>query len=149
MADLTSDPAITVCFVVTIDGHDLGAFTSCDGLGCDVAIEKFEEGGNPFFVHQLPGRLSYTNIKLTRPINRDSEKVAAWFATMGVVVKRSTAHIVAMTLEGDRVAAWNLTGVIPVRWSGPRFDVDSPKVATESVELAHHGFALDPAGSRR
>lgn len=148
MADLTSDPAITVCFIVTIDGHDLGAFTSCDGLGCDVAIEKFEEGGNPFFVHQLPGRLSYTNIKLTRPINRDSEKVAAWFASMAVAVTPTNAHIAAMTVEGRRVATWNLAGVIPVRWTGPQFNVDGPKVATETVELAHHGFALDPVRSR-
>lgn len=146
MADLVSDPAVSICFIVKVDGHELGAFTSCDGLGCEVAVEKFEEGGNPFFVHQLPGRLTYTNVKLTRPINGDSEKVAAWFAGMAVEVRRSNAHIVAMTLEGKRVAAWNLTGVIPVRWTGPTFGVDSAKVATETVELAHHGFTLDPTG---
>ncbi|HKE97848.1 MAG TPA: phage tail protein, partial [Actinomycetes bacterium] len=31
-------------------------------------------------------------------------------------------------------------GVFPVRWQGPALNVDSPKVATESLELAHHGF---------
>lgn len=147
MPDLTSDPAITVCFIVTVDGRELGAFTSCDGLGCDVVVEQFEEGGNPFFVHQLPGRLKYSNVKLTRPINRDTEKVAAWFASMAVAVTRTNAHIVAMTAEGRRVAAWNLTGVIPVKWTGPQFGVDSAKVATETIELAHHGFVLDPVGS--
>jgi len=147
MPDLTTDPAVTVCFVVTVDGRDLGAFTSCDGLGCQVLVQEFEEGGNPFFVHQLAGRLKYTNIKLTRPINRDSEKVAAWFASMAVSVGRATAHIVAMTAEGRRVAAWSLAGVIPVRWTGPQFGVDGAKVATETVELAHHGFVLDPPGS--
>ena len=35
---------------------------------------------------------------------------------------------------------WTLTGVIPVRWTGPSLSVDSPKVATETLELAHHGF---------
>ena len=27
-----------------------------------------------------------------------------------------------------------------VRWSGPSLNLDSPKVATETVEIAHHGF---------
>jgi hypothetical protein len=31
-----------------------------------------------------------------------------------------------------------------VRWSGPQLSPDSPKVATETLELAHHGF-LSPA----
>jgi hypothetical protein len=27
-----------------------------------------------------------------------------------------------------------------VRWTGPQMSVDSPKLATETLELAHHGF---------
>ena len=34
------------------------------------------------FVHQLPGRIKYTNVKLTRPVNADTAKIAAWFASM-------------------------------------------------------------------
>ncbi len=147
MADLTSDPAVTVCFKVRIDNHDLGAFTQCDGLGCEVVIEQREEGGNNLFVHQLPGRIKYTNVKLTRPVNRETEKVARWFASMATGVKRTGAEIVAMTQDGTKVAQWSLTGVIPVKWTGPQFSVDSPKVATESLEIAHHGF-LAGAGSR-
>ena len=30
--------------------------------------------------------------------------------------------------------------MIPVRWTGPSLNPESPKVATETVELAHHGF---------
>jgi hypothetical protein len=32
--------------------------------------------------------------------------------------------------------------VVPVRWTGPSLNPDSPKVATETVEIAHHGFLL-------
>lgn len=151
MADVTSDPAVTVCFKVVVhggsdpQGHDLGAFTSCDGLGCEVVVEQREEGGNQSFVHQLPGRLKYTNVKLTRPINADTEKLAAWFAGMATKVQRRSAQIVAMTNDGKEVASWSLLDVIPVRWTGPQLNVDSPKVATETLELAHHGF-IPPAG---
>lgn len=146
MPDVLSDPAITVCFTVKIDGQDLGAFSQCDGLACEVAIEQREEGGNNLFVHQLPGRMKYTNIKLTRPINGDTEKVARWLAGMTNEVKRTNAEIAALTAEGKTVAKWSFMGVIPVKWTGPQLSVDSPKVATESLELAHHGF-LGPAGT--
>ncbi|GHJ45267.1 phage tail protein [Catellatospora sp. TT07R-123] len=139
-APSTPDPAVAVCFWVKVDGRDLGAFTACDGIGCEVVIEQREEGGNNSFVHQLPGRIKYTNIKLTRPVDADTKKIAVWFAGFGGVVQRTTATIQAMTADGTIVYAWHLTGVIPVRWTGPSLSVDSAKVATETLELAHHGF---------
>ena len=32
------DPAVTVCFAVSIDDKDLGTFNSCEGLGVEVVI---------------------------------------------------------------------------------------------------------------
>lgn len=136
----TDDPAVTVCFSVEIDGHDLGAFTACDGLGCEVVIEQREEGGNNGFVHQLPGRIKYTNLKLTRAVNPDTAKVASWFAGMSGGVKRTTARVTARTVVGTQVWTWTLAGVIPVRWTGPQLSAETAKVATETLELAHHGF---------
>lgn len=140
MADTVSDPAVSVCFTLRVDGQDLGAFMSCEGLSLEVQVEQREEGGNNAFIHQLPGRIKYTNIKFTRPINADSGKVRNWLASMNGGVKRTTAEIVAMSSDGKPVATWGLAGVIPVKWQGPSFNLDSPKVATETLELAHHGF---------
>ncbi len=135
-----SDPGLSVCFAVQIDGNDLGTFNSCEGLGCEVVIEQREEGGNNAFVWQLPSRLKYTNVKFTRPLGADTAKVAKWFASMTGGVKRRTATIKVMSGDGKVVATWELEGVVPVRWSGPSLNLDSPKVATETVEIAHHGF---------
>lgn len=137
----TDDPAITVAFAVTVDGIELGSFNSCDGLGIEVVIEQREEGGNNTFVHQLPTRLKYPNIKLSRPLTSETEKVAQWFQSMSTGVTRKTGQIVAMRADGSVVARWGLTGVVPVRWSGPSLNPDSPKVATETIEIAYHGFA--------
>ena len=135
-----SDPGLSVCFAVKIDDNDLGTFNSCEGLGCEVVIEQREEGGNNAFVWQLPSRLKYTNVKFTRPLGADTAKVAKWFASMTAGVKRRTATIQVMSGDGTVVATWALDGVVPVRWSGPSLNLDSPKVATETVEIAHHGF---------
>jgi phage tail-like protein len=91
-------------------------------------------------VHQLPGRIKYTNVKLTRPVNSDTVKIASWFASMNGAVKRTQAEIIAKNHDANPVFTWTLAGVIPVRWTGPSLSVDSPKVATETLELAHHGF---------
>jgi phage tail-like protein len=135
-----SDPGLSVCFAVKIDDNDLGTFNSCEGLGCEVVIEQREEGGNNAFVWQLPTRLKYTNVKFTRPLGADTAKVAQWFASMTGGVTRKTATIQVMSGDGKVVATWQLNGVVPVRWSGPSLNLDSPKVATETVEIAHHGF---------
>lgn len=132
--------AVAVAFVVKIDDQDLGAFNSCDGLGCEVVIEQREEGGNNGHVWQLPTRMKFSNIKLSRPVTVESAKLMRWFSGMASGLRRKTATIEARTLEGTVIAKWGLLDVIPVRWTGPQLSPDSPKVATETLELAHHGF---------
>ncbi|MFI0901681.1 phage tail protein [Streptomyces sp. NPDC020983] len=139
---VTDDPAVSVCFVVTVDGIELGSFNTCDGLGCEVVLETREEGGNNSLSWQLPTRLRYSNVKLSRPLTRDTEKVAKWFASMTTGIKRRTAHIEARTADGHVVAQWGLLEVVPVRWSGPSFSPESPKVAVETIEIAHHGYVM-------
>jgi phage tail-like protein len=143
MADLTADPALSVRFKVNVDGCDLGAFTKVEGLGCEVTVEQREEGGNNGFVYQLPGRIKYSNVKLTRAVTSDGARLLAqWFAKMAKHgIERTTAHIVALSTDGEKeIWEWTLSDVIPVRWQGPSLSADSPQVATETLELAHHGF---------
>jgi phage tail-like protein len=125
---------------VTIGEKELGTFSSCEGLGVEVVLEQREEGGFNGHVWQLPTRLKYTNIKLSRPLGEESKKIAAWFGSMTRGVERRTATITARNALNEDVATWNLSGVVPVRWTGPSLNVDSPKVATETLEIAHHGF---------
>jgi len=141
-----TDPVVTVCFRVIVDGVDVGNFTTCAGLGCEVAVEAREEGGNNGFIYQLPGRMKFTNVKFTRPVNNDSGNIAAWMASMVGNIQRRTATIQALSPDGDIVCSWSLDRVIPVKWTGPSFGVDGPKVATETLELAHHGFVYSGGG---
>jgi phage tail-like protein len=103
-------------------------------------MEQREEGGNNGIVWQLPTRIRYSNVKLSRPVTKDSNKITRWFSSMASGTKRKTATIEAKTLEGTVIASWALVDVVPVRWSGPQLSAESPKVATETLELAHHGF---------
>lgn len=144
MAD--HDPAVSVCFVVKIDDVNLGAFNGCQGLGCEVVVEQRQEGGNNGYVWQLPSRITYPTITLSRPLTEDTAQVAQWFSGVVTGVSRKTATIQAMRADGTVVAEWGLLDVVPVRWTGPTLDPDSPGVATETVEIAHHGFLDSGSG---
>ena len=136
------DLALAIYFTVEVGGTDLGGWTKCEGLGAEVVLEQREEGGNNGFVWQLPTRIKYTNIKLTRAVNADTKLIAKWFTDMGQGVERTTGRIEAQTGDGQKVLTYSLVGVFPVRWTGPSLTVESAKVATETLELAHNGFTV-------
>ena len=136
-----NDPAVSIRFHLKVDQLAIGWWNSFEGLGMETAVMQLEEGGNNAFVHQLPTRLKYSNIKLSRPINEDSHKVATWFMDIAKVVKRGhNASIKAVDGLNKTIAEWHLVDVVPVRWTGPTFNVESPKMAMETLEMAFHGF---------
>ncbi|MEV7090544.1 phage tail protein [Streptomyces sp. NPDC093085] len=134
------DPGSTIFFRLTIDGESLGSFNGCEGLSSQVEIEHRQEGGNNGFVWALPTRVTYSTITLTRPLTADTKKVAAWISSVTTGIKRPTGQIAALRADGSEVAQWGLLDVLPVSWRGPRLDPESPSVATEVLEIAHHGF---------
>jgi len=136
-----AEHGLTLRFKVIIDGYgSLGNFGKCEGLTMEYSVHEYKEGGQNGFVHKFPGRASYPNIKLTRPIDSDSALVAGWLASIQGAVQRQTAQIAILDADGAVVTAWNLADAYLVKWSGPTLDVGSNSVAMETLELAHNGF---------
>ncbi|GAA1847252.1 phage tail protein [Agromyces salentinus] len=135
--------AVGVSYIVKIDGESLGEFASCEGLGVEVVLESREEGGNNSFVWQLPTRLKFSNVKLSRPVGKGtSGPILAWISKAPSLTP-SSAEIQAQNSFGEKIATWYLQRVVPVRWTGPSLTADQPKVLTETLELAHHGIDAD------
>ncbi|WP_020673168.1 phage tail protein [Amycolatopsis nigrescens] len=132
--------ASSVFFRLTIGGDDLGAFHTCTGLGAQVEIEQFTEGGNNGFTWQLPSRVSWTNITLTRPVTADTTKVARWLDQIVRRVERKNGEIVALQPNLTVIARWQVLGIVPVSWQGPSFDPSTAQAAVESLEIAHEGL---------
>jgi phage tail-like protein len=127
---------------VTLDDQtDLGSWTKCEGLTVEYEIQEVKEGGNNEYIHRFPGRIKHQNLKLTRPIDQDTQKVADWLASVASDPRRSTAEIAILDGGGGTVAKWRLQGIYPVRWSGPTLDTGTNAVALEVLELVHNGFA--------
>src|SRR5437764_78401 len=91
MADEHKPTAQSLRFRVKLDGGaDLGNWSKCDGLAVEYDVFEYKEGGENAYVHRIPGRAKYQNIKLTRPINKDSKKVTDWIARLQLEVRRQT-----------------------------------------------------------
>ncbi len=135
-----ADPGQSNRFKVMIDSLPLGTFSKCEGLKATYDIKSYEEGGENGYVHQLPGRVKYENITLTRPIDGQSKEVAAWFASFRVAVRRANASITVMDAAGEGIMDWALSGVVPVSWSAGAVDVGANSVVTETLVLSHEGF---------
>jgi phage tail-like protein len=132
--------ATSVFFRLTIGGDDLGAFHTCDGMGAQMEVEQFSEGGNNGFVWQLPSRISWSNITMTRPVGADSGKVLAWMNKVLGKVERKNGEIVALQPDLTPIARWQVLGIVPIRWQGPSFDPSSSQAAKETLEFAHEGL---------
>jgi phage tail-like protein len=132
--------ASTVYFQLTIAGNSLGNFHTCSGMGAQIEMEEHREGGNNAFAWQLPSRITWTNITLTRPVTADTSKVAAWLARIIRRVEPQDGEIVALEPDLSRIASWQMLGIVPVRWSGPSFDPANPQPAVETLEIAHQGL---------
>jgi phage tail-like protein len=139
-----TNPANTLRFNVVIDGQDLGSFTALDGLSAEYEVRTYPEGGENGFVHQLPGRLKYGNIKLSRPVDLYSKALGVWFRLLakGIGTRRHTATVVAFNDNSEPVAEWTFMDVWPVRYTGPSLSAETSKVAIETFEFAHAGLLL-------
>jgi phage tail-like protein len=145
---LADDVGAGFRFELTIDGVDIGSFSSCEGLAAEYEVTTFEEGGENGYEHRLRGALRYTPIRLSRPIDTRSQNnagsLASWFSSLRDEGSRTkstkTAAITARAPDGTVLARWSLLDAYPFRWTGPSFSVDGSAIVTETLELAHHGF---------
>lgn len=127
-------------FSVELDAVKVGTFSACEGLTAEYEVQEVKEGGNNDFVHRFPGRVKYTNIKLSRAVDQSSQALATWFSTRQTAASFSTAKITLLDETAKALATWKLAGVWPVKYTGPQLNAATNGVATESLELAHHGF---------
>lgn len=132
------EPALTLFYKVTIDGFiPLGTWNKIEGLGYHYQVTDYREGGVNAYTHKIIGPVTYDNVRLSRPINGDSDLVQLWLSGNLIKIVPQTMSITALDSEGNDVTTWNLSGVVPVKWQGPSLDINSNQIAMETLELAY------------
>ena len=140
-------------FVFSIDGIEIGHFMEVSGLSVSIEDEKIIEGGQNEFVRRVPGRMTWPNLVLKRGVT-SSDALFNWFRQSSGEgfsgqqnrLTRRTGHLTLLGgLSGnrrERIREWAFYEAFPVKWSGPTFAASGKDVATETLEIAHHGFRV-------
>jgi phage tail-like protein len=120
-----------------------GAFQSATGLGADLEVMAYPEGGLNDFVHQLPVRHSWSRITLKQGIVRDAT-LWQWYrvGTTQSLGARRDGSIVLLDQGGTRVMAWEFRGGLAAKWVGPDMNAMESGIVTESLEIVHQGLTL-------
>jgi len=154
---MIEDPLPSYRFIVTLDPADAhlppaqaallplmpcGAFSEVRGLGGDLEVTPYAEGGANGYTHQLPVRHSWQRITLRRGVVR--EPGLWWWYQQGLsnsLGARRDGAIILMTPLGTPAVAWCFYGGLAAKWSGPELTATQNAVAVESLEIAHEGIS--------
>ena len=136
-----TDYGLVMRFDVVVDGIELGAWSSCDGLKVEFGLKKIKVGGNNECEVFLPDRIHYPNLVLKRAMSsKDSGKVMSWLRSMIDATDGGTATITLRDRNNATVSDWTFANVRPWSWKGPTLTATGKEVATEILELVHEGF---------
>jgi phage tail-like protein len=135
------DPLGELTFKIEVGGKTIGRFAECSGLAVSYDVTEYAEGGNNEYVHQLRGRVRYPNVTLRRGVTYE-DALLRWFYETEAPSQRPTVTITLLDPTGRTVVRhFALTGAQPIRWTGPSANAGGTAAATESLEIAHVGFA--------
>jgi len=129
-------------FVVHLQAGDweyAGTFSELSGLGAEVEVYTYEEGGANDFTWKLPKQVKYPNLVLKYGMT-DNSTLEEWIARFLTDGKRGTVRISTLSsFKAPAKTRWTFKDAWPVKWSGPTFSATQNQVALETLEIAHHG----------
>ena len=139
MAANVGEFTVSIYFTFEVEGMDFGQFTRMEGFSITNDHEIRQTASQGEFMHVFPGRIRYSNLKLSRPLSPLSKKFISWMHSIGGNMGR-VGVLKALNPDQSELVAWSLEGVLPVSWTGPNYDISSPEVAMETLEFAYRGI---------
>jgi phage tail-like protein len=133
--------ALEHCFLVYLgDNQLLGTFLEASGLAVEYEMYEYAEGGNNLYTHHLKGRLKWPNLTLKSGLTNQST-LLQWVLGQGSLSGPQSLSVVFTTANGQPLRTFGFANAVPVRWTGPSANIGANAVATESLEIAHHGLS--------
>lgn len=130
-------------FTVDIVGVTNAGFSEVSGLGVEIGVIEYREGGDAVSsVRKLPGLAKYPNITLKRGLTSDHR---LWDWMRQVIqgnVQRATIMITLLDDQRQPVVRWKVREAWIMKYEGPTLNAKGNEIAIESVEIAHEGIDL-------
>jgi phage tail-like protein len=135
-----SDPFLGFGFELQAEGLVIGSFSEVSGLGAEIDIEEYREGGVNDFVHKLPKNTKYGNLVFRRGMT-NSTVLYDWYKKVANgKIERRQITITLLDTQKSPLKNWSFKNAFPVKWNGPDLKSDGNAIAIESVEMAHQGL---------
>jgi len=129
------DPYLNFRFRVEIAGIQQAGFMECTGLGSQVEVVEYREGGDAANVRKLAGRVSYPDITLKWGVT-DSTALYQWH--LNVIkgqLQRQDGAVILLDAQGNERIRWNFYNAWPSKWTGPTLYAKGHDVAIEELTL--------------
>ena len=153
---LLFDPLPKYRFIVTLDPGDAylpaaqaalvalvanGAFQEVTGLGAQLEVTSYAEGGRNDSVHQLPLRHSWNRLTLRLGLILDPG-LWSWYQAglSGSLGARRDGSVLLLNASGIPAVSWAFHGGLAAKWTGPDLHAEQNAVAIEALEIAHEGL---------
>jgi phage tail-like protein len=136
------DPVGELRFRVSLGdvaGKKIGWFTECTGLQVEWEVYSYDEGGLNDYSHKFRGRAKHQNLVLKRGVTYE-DALLSWFQQCRDHAERKDITVELIGPDGKPVRTWQFLSAFPVKWQGPALNAASANAATETLEIAHHGF---------
>lgn len=120
--------------------HDMG-FQEVSGLSWTIETEKYNEGGENRFSHQLPVRNQYEDLVLKRGLLRDSA-IMMWCTDAIRDFVFQPINIIVSLLDHNHLPlyTWVVVNAIPKKWSVSSFNAEENSLAIENLTLGYQYF---------
>jgi phage tail-like protein len=126
-------------------------FQEVAGIGAELEVMPYPEGGVNDYTHQLPVRHNWNRLTMKRGVVRDLGMW--WWYQAGLTQSlgaRRDGMIMMLTAAGTPAVGWIFRAGLAAKWTGPDLNAQEGAVAIESIEIAHQGITqvpLSPPGT--
>ena len=134
-------PAIWFELKLTPKQTPIGYFTEASGLGRELEVLTYNEGGRNDAVWKLPTRMKHPNLVLKRGVTsvKDLEE---WAESCFMGPDRKEITLTMYNEQLQKIRGWSFKEAYPVKWTGPSFNASQNALATEVIEIAHLGIGI-------
>ena len=114
MAFNKSNPFPVFNFQVEVEGLIVGSFSEVSGLGAEIDIEEYREGGVNEFVHKLLKNTKYGNLICRKGVTK-STVLYDWYKRIVIGnIERRMVTIILLDSQKIPIKNWSYINCIPI-----------------------------------
>jgi len=142
---MTDYPPAAFYFVVRFTagwGRGDASFQEASGIGPEMEIESYREGGENRFLHSLPKGVKHPKLSLKRGVAAYQSQLVQWCRSVlegGLAQPITTRDVTLYLLDqfGAPLRGWSFRNAFPSNWSVDAFAAQKNGVAIEKVDLVY------------